>query len=1275
MGFTSLEAAPPSGGFTPIEVPSTPPVKESGDGKHFYEEGFLGRAAKGLGEGVAKLVTDKATNEALAKKEAGDKKVDLPTPSFGESLKQMASQAAEHPLDTIGHFAEGMAADPELLFPGLWEFMPAKMAAIVAKGGATAEVAATATRAVAIGGVAETVAQLTEEGKLDPQKIANNAAMFGVMGGVTHAVIKGAGTGFTSLKDTIVKPKEETHAGTSFEDFVKNSGKHLEEAQKTLSELNNPPSSYEPSVALEAKKRSQDFLEKTKDIKDNDNIEDSRIYHRQILKQADAMLEGDGLVVKRTGNYIDTVDVPEEYQRKGLGSSLVKDLETTLLKEGYKSAFLLAKPESVGFWEKQGYRKDPAHIAEVGENVPMNKKLHKPEKVSSKVDPSYEKSKMKPSESVPEALARVKEEKRIAEGKPRSPLSVTKKDGSIHIDKEAATADFHNNFDYIFNPDSPTGKQKAEMMAQMGITREKFKEMVTTPEEYGQFLKGHEESHVANNDYNNYPRTVEGKPDLMHQDAIEIEARATQDGLNAIRHASTIEEGIEVVKTAQRDIRADTRNAEVFSRNLTKSIENEGLRGLVTRSLEGEKEWDKLWTDKEKQEKLFGTGKKNAAGYPDKGMRGALDGMKSNLEKDKIPANLTKEQYAEKIAKLQKVFDHRISLGSEEHAIPILEQIKARFKEIGERAVSVGLMDGLLENYVTHVLDFSKNKLNAEDTRALTEKLFGQAKDSKLKKDFTEQRQYTFLRELEKAVEGTGIVVHTDIAKILEAYEKSMQAAIAHKAMTDHFEKTNAPNGKGWIVPLSEEALKEGYKPFQGKGSTPLAGKLVHPDLVDVMKHMFEQQEPEMILRALGGISHLTKSLETVGSLFHAYSLATAHAVTDPLHFAKEVFSGGAGIRRAVDNFKHGGPEDKIIDGFIRNGLVATTEDIQRTIVAETGKTVDKLISRFAPEGTEFKILQHATDPLDKHVLQRLNKYTWDYMHTGQKLNLANHLFTKAKIKNPEMSDAALQKEISGFINNSFGGLDWLEVASQVEGKYLKAFAMKAAGIHGRAWGQVLLFAPDWTVSTIRAFSTALPKEVMKPSNWELKAGIKGMWNPTKQGDFARRYVFNTAVAYLTILNGTNIAISGHPIWENKDPTRIDLGDGTSMQPAKHSMEAAEWVHNPMKTLGNKLGFWPKATTSMITGLKYPGPDAPKIKDNTALGRVGAVAEQFLPFAAGSAIQAPEGEGGKRAIMSSLGMPIYGIDKEELHKRLEEGKIKARQKRMDKIQRLREENQ
>jgi hypothetical protein len=273
------------------------------------------------------------------------------------------------------------------------------------------------------------------------------------------------------------------------------------------------------------------------------------------------------------------------------------------------------------------------------------------------------------------------------------------------------------------------------------------------------------------------------------------------------------------------------------------------------------------------------------------------------------------------------------------------------------------------------------------------------------------------------------------------------------------------------------------------------------------------------------------------------------------------------------------------------------------------------------------------------------------------------------------MSDAALQKEISGFINNSFGGLDWLEVASQVEGKYLKAFAMKSAGIHGRAWGQVLLFAPDWTVSTIRAFSTALPKEVMKPANWELKAGIKGMWNPTKQGDFARRYVFNTAVAYLTILNGTNIAISGHPIWENKDPTRIDLGDGTSMQPAKHSMEAAEWVHNPMKTLGNKLGFWPKATTSMITGLKYPGPDAPKIKDNTALGRVGAVAEQFLPFAAGSAIQAPEGEGGKRAIMSSLGMPIYGIDKEELHKRLEEGKIKARQKRMDKIQRLREENQ
>src|SRR5665647_1364858 len=92
---------------------------------------------------------------------------------------------------------------------------------------------------------------------------------------------------------------------------------------------------------------------------------------------------------------------------------------------------------------------------------------------------------------------------------------------------------------------------------------------------------------------------------------------------------------------------------------------------------------------------------------------------------------------------------------------------------------------------------------------------FNTPKDSKLVKDFTEHRKYEFLRTLEGLVAGTGVVVHTDIAIIAEAYEKSMLEAIIHKQMIDHFTELKAPNGLGFIQPLSEEGLKAGYVSFQ----------------------------------------------------------------------------------------------------------------------------------------------------------------------------------------------------------------------------------------------------------------------------------------------------------------------------------------------------------------------------------------------------------------------------------------------------------------------------
>ena len=1083
----------------------------------FFESGYLGRIAKAAGEGVAKLTQDDKTNKAVAAIEEEDKQKALwekggkeQTPGAMESLKQMGQQAVEHPLDTAGHFITEMAKDPELLYPGLWETMPAKMAAIVSKGGTVAKIGETGLRGAAVGAGAEVAVQASE-GSFDPEKIKATAASFGIM----STVMRGIGEALPSskaIKNAFVKDKE-------------------------------VPKPIDPE------------FEKSR-IKPEESISDAITRRREEVKR---QLKETAFRDSQTGNIISSGN------KHDLG---MKDDPT------YEQGFITKDGTFVN-------RTEAAKIAEEQHSKKLTKTIDKQEGLHS-------------SDFGDKGLGALKE-----------PLARTDKEGNIHLDNKAIEDDFYNDFSYIFDGEGKTGAQKKEVFAKLGITKDKFKELVKTPEEYKAFIEGHEQSHVKNNDHANYPKTEDGKPNLMHQDAIEIEARATMDGLEAIRHESTLKEGVEVLKNTQRDIRADIREAEIFSKHLEQELKKldpeGGINHRLTRALE--------------EEKL----------------------------QDQLPKN--------------------------HPAQPFLKQVKDRLKLIGEGAVKAGLIDALRDNYITHILDFSKSTLSKEAQQSLLDRIQKEPKDSKLVKDFTQERKFEFLRELEKAVEGTGVVVHTDIVKIVEAYEKAMQTAIAHKGMVDHFKRTNAPNGKGWIVPLSQEAIKEGYVPFQGKGSRPLDNMVVHPDLKDAMGFLFEQDNPNMFLRAVGGISHLTKALNTVASLFHATNLAIAGTTASPGLMLKELFTGGSGIRNAVEAFKHGGDEatNKLIDGFIRNGLMATTEDIQKTIIAEAGKSVDKFISRFAPETKEFKILQHATDPLDAHVLQHLNKFTWDYMHAGQKINLALHQFAKMKAKNPEIPDAVLQKEISNFVNNTFGGLDWLEVASQVDNKYVQAFAMKALNMRGRAWGQIILFAPDWTISTIRATTGALPKEIMKPQNWKLREGIKGIYNPKTSGDLARRYVLNTAIGYLTLQNGLNYALSGHPIWENKDPTRIDLGDGTTMQAAKHSMESAEWVRDPMKTLGNKLGFFPKAVYVELSGHAYPSTDAPKVKPvydgygGMALAKARAIALTAAPFAISGGVQAPEGEGFIRAIMSLIGIPIYGLTKEERAKAIAKGKIEAKE--------------
>jgi muramidase (phage lysozyme) len=724
---------------------------------------------------------------------------------------------------------------------------------------------------------------------------------------------------------------------------------------------------------------------------------------------------------------------------------------------------------------------------------------------------------------------------------------------------------------------------------------------------------------------------------------------------------------------------------------LEESIPDVRNREQITMSIEGQKRQDQLLTDLQKAEQLRIlqqsiikkqdlareiANRIEAGRSLDDLNRGntRLSNAYNNLKsKEGFPRNGTPdEQLSFLHADIENTrfgYQKLTERPSDEASFGVRDYVVDEFRRMGEQARREGLLPNMRRDYVTHALNYTDSVLNREQQRSLSDFLYRNTNQSRFERDFTQARQFRYIRDLEKALreagdalglDTRGIKVERDIAKIMEIYKNSMGKAIVEKRMVNYLEKTKMDGspytGVDTELPILTRDIQLGYRnnyvKFTGQDSEVLEGMLVHPDFKDVLGYAFRQEDPDLMLEALKSVSMLSKFLNTVGSLFHATSLGVASTTAAPGVMIKEIFTGGAGIKAALRNLEHNGvgAQGELL---IRNGLKVATEDVQRTVIGDAAGTIDNIVNKYFTQDATKKFARRVSDPLEQHFINHMNRFTWDYMHAGGKLHLAQHFFTQIKAKHPELPDDKIAAEVSSFVNNTLGGLNWLKVVSEVENKFLKGFAQKLMKKENRDWAQIVLFAPDWTVSTLRSFTKALPKELMKPQNWELRKGVKGIIDPTNSNDLARRYVLTTGLLWLTILNGFNYAFTGRPIWTNKDPTRVDLGDGTAIQMAKHSMEAAHWLLDPEKTLGNKLGFIPKAIFTMTTGKQYPSPKAPMVQDmelpfgvtvpgQSTAGRALHSLKAALPFQVSAASSAPPGEGFKRAAFSFIGMPIYG---------------------------------
>jgi len=568
----------------------------------------------------------------------------------------------------------------------------------------------------------------------------------------------------------------------------------------------------------------------------------------------------------------------------------------------------------------------------------------------------------------------------------------------------------------------------------------------------------------------------------------------------------------------------------------------------------------------------------------------------------------------------------------------------------GRDAIDARVLRSLRENYITSILEF-KPTASKTERQLLIDKIIGRMETRESAGSgtrFARQRKYDTFSELNRAIDGTDLQIKTkDVGEILELYTRSMRKAIEDRILIDFHKTAKATDGLPYVAKAdSYGRFPAGFREIKHPQLKKLA---VHPEAYDGLRAVLENYQPGVVMAGFFGLSMAIKRSQVFASLFHAKSLAEVYVLgmgTEMLPRPGDLKRPKRVIDEALKQFHEGGLGDHI-EGLNRNGLkLEVPDDVSTTIIGDLGKLANTTF--------ETKLGTAVTDKID-FVNKKTDKLTWDYMHAGVKSALALDAVAKFKKNNAELHAMNPEKyplksmdeiyaDAARYANDATGGLDWLRIATEAKTELGRSVAMNFASPRGRKMAQILLFAPDWTVSTLRAGFNSFGKS---------DTGFRGLLKPTNAVDMYRRYALRSAALWFTVINGIQYALTGKPVWENDDPTRIQFDDGTSMQPGKHSAEAVHAAMDPVKFAMNKLGFVPSLGADLASARWGAGPLA--ISGDSPTWHT---VKKMAPFTASPMLQEhlEPGQRVGRSISGALGMPVYGMTPRQ--------KMLARQERM-----------
>ena len=606
---------------------------------------------------------------------------------------------------------------------------------------------------------------------------------------------------------------------------------------------------------------------------------------------------------------------------------------------------------------------------------------------------------------------------------------------------------------------------------------------------------------------------------------------------------------------------------------------------------------------------------------------------------------------------------------------------KTFFAEMGEQAKKAGLIKDLIDDYVTNLWDLTGKNKDAWD--GILNRAGGPS--------MSPETRFALKRSIANLEVGKrlGLVPLTeDVAQIMGIYGKSLARSMENAKMIKSLKDSIDP-ASGLKLLMPSEKAPPAYVVID---SPQLSGMRVHPDIAPSLRFIFDRANSGVIAQGFQALNTAIKRSAVMGSLFHAKALLDGF--TGVIDLNKKLVAGGAAAG-AIYGVSTG--DNPIADALIGTGAAmmapgvkligqaalprAFGENIYLKQLREgqAGDLVGTLLNSglkisfekgpLAVEdvsGSFYKGMTALQQGLDKVIpgaglpvkgLTMLNHavdtFMWERLHSAMKLTAAAQKLeqliqanAKANAADPRvalLSKEQLAVQASSFTNDIFGGLDWRRIAEATESKFGRDVALQVYSPAGRRAAQLMMFAPDWTVSTTRAATQAF-----SPSLADLnpKKLLQTFLEPQNAVGLHRQYMVRSALYYATIANGINYAMSGHYIWDNKDWTTIDMGDGRTMQWSKHMMEPVHWVTKPLQQVANKLGYFPKEVINQITGKEYISTSgkAPPM-DTSALGRAAHIGKTMMPISAQGAFGAKASSGG--ALSSMLGVPIYGKTYEE----------------------------